>query len=75
MPYHHYVDNDSPRVKDELSETNVIEVQNPPDDRMDQESQADMENGLIKSHLAWVSRQYSLVILGDPSLYPRRKRA
>ena len=33
-----------------------------------------VEGDFIKSQLAQVSRQYSLIVLRNPNLYPRRKR-
>ena len=49
-------------------------MQYPPDGGMDRKTKASVESTLIEGHLAWASRHYGLIVLGEPDLDPRQER-
>ena len=50
-PHHHHVDKASPSIGNELGKTNVVEIENSPNNRMRWKTEA----VLIKGHLARTS--------------------
>ena len=52
LSYHQHADDISPHIGRKLGRTNIVEVQNSFDNRVDWEPQTSGENSFIKSYLA-----------------------
>ena len=55
LPHHHRADKASPSIGDELSRTNIVEIENSPNNKMKWKMEADMKRSLVKGHLARTS--------------------
>ena len=50
-PPHHHADKASPSIGNELGRTNIVEVEDPPNNGKNRETEADRKGSLVEGHL------------------------
>ena len=64
MPDNDHADEASPDIRNKLGKTNIVEIEDSPNNRIHWQMKTGVEGSFEKSHLTRTSGSYSLILLG-----------